>query len=128
MKDKAAVKVASAGYPMGFIIGPIFYYLEWEKEYGQMLESLSMQLSGKISAPLDFELITHRFTKRAKKNILDVFPKTQLPLDEEKRKFKYGQFGYGKYIYPKEQMDEMKTFFQEKIRETFPEAKILYFV
>lgn len=125
---KAAVKVASAGYPMGFIIGPIFYYPEWEKEYGQMLESLSMQLSGKISAPLDFELITHRFTKRAKKNILDVFPKTQLPLDEEKRTFKYGQFGYGKYIYPKEQMDEMKTFFQEKIRETFPEAKILYFV
>lgn len=125
---KAAVKVASAGYPMGFIIGPIFYYPEWKREYGQMLESLAKQLSGRISTPPVFELITHRFTKSAKKNILEVFPKTQLPLDEEDRKFKYGQFGYGKYIYPKEQLAEMKTFFQEKIRETFPDAKILYFV
>ncbi|NLZ53163.1 MAG: spore photoproduct lyase [Thermoanaerobacteraceae bacterium] len=125
---KAAVKVASAGYPMGFIIGPIFYYTKWQIDYGQMLESLSRQLSGKISASPAFELITHRFTKRAKKNILEVFPKTQLPLDEKDRKFKYGQFGYGKYIYPNEQMTEMKTFFQEKIRETFPDAKISYFV
>jgi len=125
---QAAVKVASAGYPMGFIVGPIFYYLKWKEEYGQMLESLSQQLSGKISATPVFELITHRFTKRAKKNILEVFPNTQLPLDENERQFKYGQFGYGKYIYPKEQMAEMKTFFQEKIRVTFPDAKISYFV
>lgn len=124
----ASVKVASAGYPMGFIIGPIFYYPEWRKEYVQMLESLAQQLSGKLSTPPAFELITHRFTKKAKKNILEVFPKTQLPLDEEERRFKYGQFGYGKYVYPKEQMAEMKSFFLEKIRESFPDSKILYFV
>jgi len=125
---RAAVKVASAGYPMGFIIGPIFYYPEWKENYSRMLEDLALQLAGKITIPPAFELITHRFTKSAKKNILEVFPKTQLPLDEENRKFKYGQFGYGKYIYPEEQMMEMKTFFQEKIRETFPDSKILYFV
>lgn len=124
----AAVKVASAGFPLGFIVGPIFYYSEWEKEYGQMLENLAQKLSGKINTPPAFELITHRFTKRAKKNILEVFPKTQLPLDEEDRKFKFGQFGYGKYIYPKDKMSEIKAFFEEKIRETFPDAKILYFV
>ena len=120
--------MTSAGFPLGFIIGPIIYYPEWEKEYGQMLESLAKQLSGKLNTPPDFELITHRFTKRAKKNILEVFPKTQLPLDEEDRRFKFGQFGYGKYIYPKEKMAEMKTFFEEKIRETFPDSEILYFV
>lgn len=125
---KAAEKVASAGYPMGFIIGPIFHYQEWKSEYGQMLENLARRLSGKISVPPAFELITHRFTKTAKKNILEVFPKTQLPLDEEDRKFKYGQFGYGKYIYPKEQMTEMKAFFEKKIQEVFPDAEILYFV
>jgi len=125
---KAAVKVAAAGYPLGFIVGPIFYYPEWQQEYGHMLESLELQLSGKISAPPSFELITHRFTKRAKQNILEVFPKTQLPLDETDRKFKYGQFGYGKYIYPEAQMAEMKAFFEDKIKATFPHAQISYFV
>ncbi len=125
---KAAVKVASAGFPLGFIIGPIFHYSEWKKEYGQMLEKLAQNLSGKINAPLAFELITHRFTARAKRNIFEIFPKTQLPLDEKDRKFKFGQFGYGKYVYPKDKMAELKTFFIEKTRETFPDADILYFV
>jgi len=125
---EAAVKVASAGYPMGFIVGPIFYYPGWDNEYSHMLESLAKQLHGKINVPPAFELITHRFTKRAKKNILEVFPRTQLPLDENVRKFKYGQFGYGKYLYTSEQMAEMKHFFQKKIRETFPDAEIMYFV
>ena len=124
----AAVKVASAGFPLGFIIGPIFYYPEWEKDYGQMLENLAQKLSGEIKAPPVFELITHRFTERAKKNILEVFPKTHLPLDEKERKFKFGQFGYGKYIYPKEKMAELKIFLEGKIQESFPKAEILYFV
>lgn len=124
----AAAKVASADFPLGFIIGPIFHYPEWENDYGQILESLAQQLSGKFNAPPTFELITHRFTERAKKNILEVFPKTQLPLDEKDRKFKFGQFGYGKYVYPKEKMTAIKAFFEDKIRETFPDADILYFV
>ncbi|HHV19824.1 MAG TPA: spore photoproduct lyase [Thermoanaerobacterales bacterium] len=124
----AAVKVASAGFPLGFIIGPIFHYPQWEREYGQMVESLAEKLFDKLKTPPAFELITHRFTERAKRNILKVFPKTQLPLDEGERKFKYGQFGYGKYIYPKDKMTEMKTFFEEKIRENFPDSDILYFV
>ncbi len=93
-----------------------------------MLEKLAQNLSGKINAPLAFELITHRFTARAKRNIFEIFPKTQLPLDEKDRKFKFGQFGYGKYVYPKDKMAELKTFFIEKTRETFPDADILYFV
>lgn len=124
----AAEKVASAGYPLGFIIGPIFNYLGWQKEYSQMLDNLKQKLSGYPNLAPAFELITHRFTERAKKNILEIFPKTQLPLDKEDRKFKFGQFGYGKYIYPKEKMEEMKTFFYKKIRENFPDSDILYFV
>ena len=130
LKDRitAAAKVSSAGFPLGFIIGPIFNYPNWKEEYGEMLEKLAQKLSKDSKTPPAFELITHRFTESAKKNILNVFPKTQLPMDKEERKLKYGQFGYVKYIYPKEIMTEMKDFFEEKILETFPDAKIMYFV
>lgn len=125
---KAAAKVAKADYPLGFIIGPIFYYDGYKKDYTNMLESLSKALAKKVTAPIRFELITHRFTKRAKSNILEVFPKTKLPMVESERKFKYGQFGYGKYIYTKEKMDELRKFFYEKIEKFFPSSEILYFV
>jgi spore photoproduct lyase len=93
-----------------------------------MLEKLSLGLSESAKKAIEFELITHRFTARAKKNILAVFPKTKVPLDEEERVFKFGQFGYGKYVYPPDKMRELKEFFELKIRECFPDAKLLYFV
>ncbi|HHW04143.1 MAG TPA: spore photoproduct lyase [Thermoanaerobacterales bacterium] len=123
-----AAKVAGAGYPLGFIIGPIFHYPGWRQDYEEMLERLGTELNAAAGSAISFELITHRFTRRAKKNILEVFPRTKLPMDEKQRVFKYGQFGYGKYVYPGEKMDEMKNFFEEKIREIFPRSKILYFV
>lgn len=124
----AALEVARAGYHYGFIIGPIFHYDTWREDYGKMFDDLKKQFAGRVAHPPSFELITHRFTKRAKANILKVFPGTKVPLEEDERVFKYGQFGYGKYIYPKETIEEIKGFFEQKIRETFPDAEILYFV
>ena len=121
----AAEKVASAGYPLGFMIAPIIAEDDWEKNYSALLDQLHPFSN---YTDLTFELITHRFTARAKNVIKDLFPETKLPLDEEKRSFKWGQFGYGKYVYPKEQMALINNFFQEQIAEKFPKAKILYFV
>src|SRR3712207_8832628 len=42
-----------------------------------------------------FEVISHRYTTKAKNRILEIFPETTLPMEDEDRKFKYGQFGYG---------------------------------
>ncbi|HWR41806.1 spore photoproduct lyase [Sporomusa sp.] len=124
----AAGKVAGAGYPLGFIIAPIFYFPGWQKEYGSLLEALDAQLPDDARGDLTFELISHRFTKRAKNNILDLFPETDLPMEESDRKFKYGQFGYGKYIYQPEVMAEIKDYLTGKLSATFPHAKIEYFV
>jgi len=77
---------------------------------------------------LTFELISHRFTKRAKSNILDLFPETTLPLEEGERKYKYGQFGYGKYIYQKQEMNEMQNYMKTELARFFPQAKVEYFV
>ncbi len=62
---------------------------------------------------LTFEFISHRYTLRAKSNILNVFPNSKLPMNEEDRKFKYGQFGYGKYIYSPEEINELREFFSK---------------
>ena len=124
----AAGKVARGGYPLGFIIAPIFYYDHWEQDYHSLLEALDEQLPQQARKDLTFELISHRFTKRAKSNILDLFPETTLPLDEEERKYKYGQFGYGKYIYQDKEMNLMRDYMRTQISKFFPQAKVEYFV
>ena len=122
----AAKKVADAGYPLGFLIAPIIIYEGWKDQYEQLIKDLAITLP-EDSHPT-FELITHRFTARAKNNIKQVFPKSTLPMDEEERQFKHGQFGYGKYVYPKETMADIKAFFAAKIANYFPNGKLVYLV
>lgn len=126
---EAAAKVAGAGYPVGFLIAPIMLFAGWQGEYRKLIEALAGQLSSIVDPKhLSFELITHRFTKRAKQQILDVFPGTDLEMDESKRKFKYGQFGYGKYIYSDEERAAARSYFKDLIHSYFPGAAIKYFV
>lgn len=124
----AAAKAAGAGYPLGFIIAPVFHYPMWREDYGGLFRSLAAALPETAASDLTFEFITHRFTKRAKANILAVFPETGLPLDEEERKYKFGQFGYGKYVYEADATRELKEFMQEQVAAHFPAAKVEYFV
>jgi len=125
---EAAGKVARAGYPLGFIIAPIMFEDNWQQDYTELLTALSEQILASLKADITFELITHRFTKRAKGVINEIFPNSSLDMDEEKRTFKYGQFGYGKYVYPKETMKEAKEFFNTSIKNLFPHSKVEYFV
>ncbi|ACB85906.1 spore photoproduct lyase [Natranaerobius thermophilus] len=128
---EAAGKVYRAGYPIGFIIAPIMLTPGYRKEYRHLLENLREELlkSGlDAQSEIPFELITHRFTARAKQNIEEIFPHHGLPMDESKRRFKYGQFGYGKYVYHKEDMEDLQRFFNDEIKKLFPGGEIVYFV
>jgi len=49
-------------------------------------------------------------------------------MNDENRKYKYGQFGYGKYVYPKEALDEIKEFFDKEIKELFIDSEIKYII
>ncbi|MCG9968220.1 spore photoproduct lyase [Pelotomaculum terephthalicicum JT] len=123
----AAKRVASAGYPLGFLVAPIIVSEGWRESYRELFKTAAAELDGKVTG-LTFEFITHRFTKRAKSTILEVFPNTRLDLEEEDRTFKFGQFGYGKYVYPKELFAEVKAYFEDMVGEFFPDAKAEYFV
>jgi spore photoproduct lyase len=119
MRIQASIQMAAAGYPVGYLVAPVFIYPDWKKEYMELLQALAEQLPKQLVHPITFEVITHRYTTVAKNRILEVFPETELPMDDEKRQYKYGQFGYGKYVYPKEDMREVKAFFQETINRVF---------
>ena len=125
---EAAAKVMKAGYPVGFLIAPVFIYDGYKKEYMQLIQDLADAIPAKHSHPITFEIISHRYTLRAKERIIQVFPKTSLPMVEEDRMFQYGQFGYGKYKYSKETLKDMELFFREQISSILPEANIKYVI
>ncbi len=124
---EAAKKIIKSGYPTGFIIAPVFLEGNWKKEYEDLLIMLKENIHD-VTSSISFEIISHRFTLKAKKRILDVFPDTTLPMNQEERSFKYGQFGYGKYLYEKQQLADMKEFFQYSIEKHFPNSNIMYII
>lgn len=124
---EAAGKVARAGYPMGFIIAPIIWFEGWREGYGKLLERLKATLPEEADRDMTFELIQHRFTKTSKRVILERYPKTKLEMDEEKRKYKWGRWGQGKYVYPDEQAKALRDFLTEHIHAHFPRASVDYF-
>lgn len=110
---EAARKVIKAGYPVGFLIAPVFIYPNWKEDYLMLIKMLKNYLPDEdLKHPITFEIISHRFTPTAKNHILQVFEQSKLPMDEAERTYKYGQFGYGKYIYPKETIAEIKELFE----------------
>lgn len=125
---EACKKVISAGYPTGFIIAPVFLYENWKEDYKKLLLDLKTQLPKNMSYPITFEVISHRYTTRAKNIILEVFPDTGLPMNDDDRTYKYGQFGYGKFVYTKEQIAEIKDFFTTVIESTFENKIIKYII
>jgi spore photoproduct lyase len=123
---RAAVRVADAGYPLGFIVAPIMVFPGWEDEYNQLFHAMSKALP-KALPDLTFELITHRFTQSAKRVIETRYPFSGLSMDENERKKKWGRHGHIKYVYPDEQMQELRSHMEGWIGRYFPDASILYF-
>lgn len=125
---EASVKTAKSGYPIGFIIAPVFLYDNWKEDYRNLLLELNKKMPSDLTQPIIFEVISHRYTTKAKNIILEVFPNTTIPMEDQERKFKYGQFGYGKYVYSKEQLDSMKKFFSNEIESIFTNKIIKYII
>lgn len=127
MRIEAAVKVAKAGYPLGFIVAPIYVHEGWQEGYKVLFEKLDASLPKEVRDDITFEMIQHRFTKPAKRVIQKNYPKTKLELNEEERRYKWGRYGIGKYIYPKDQEQELRETLEDYVDHYFPTAKVEYF-
>ncbi|MBM7552317.1 spore photoproduct lyase [Thalassobacillus pellis] len=129
LRIEAAKKVLAAGYPSGFIVAPIYVHDGWEEGYYQMFQKLHDQLKDVDydEENLTFELIQHRFTKPAKRVIEQRYPKSKLEMNEEERKYKWGRYGIGKYVYPTETQDKLKDTISAYTKEFFPDSTISYF-
>ncbi|WP_051331177.1 spore photoproduct lyase [Aneurinibacillus terranovensis] len=124
---QAAGKVAGAGYPLGFIVAPLYRFDGWQQGYRELFERLSDTLPDEAGSDLTFELIQHRFTKTAKNIIQKHYPNTKLEMNEEERQYKWGRYGRGKYVYKKPDAAELQETIEQYIYQHFPAAKIEYF-
>ncbi len=124
---KAAGKVARSGYPLGLIIAPLIIFDGWEKEYEDLFQRLEKTIPADIRREMTFEFISHRYTLTAKRVIEERYPKTKLEMNEEERKYKWGRYGRGKYIYPDEKMEPLKQHMRYLMETYFPEAIMEYF-
>lgn len=125
---EASIRMMEAGYPIGYLIAPVILYEGWKEDYHELMLQLRKGLPGVTNYPITFEIISHRYTIPAKNRILQVFPENTLPMKEEERKFKYGQFGYGKYIYPDKEMEEVKNFFAKEVEQLFKNGVVKYII
>lgn len=123
---KAARRIRSAGYPLGFIIAPVFVEEGWQEEYGRLLDRVEAEFGG--DPDVTFEIITHRYTLKAKTLILSRYPEAGLPMEEARRKFKFGQFGYGKYVYPTELVRRVGEFFRARLARRWAPERVLYVI
>lgn len=112
------------GYPVGLVIAPIMVFEDWQLHYRDLFDRIEAALD--FDCDLTFELITHRFTPKAKEVLQTWYPQTKLNLDETERSSKYNKFGGIKYVYENKNMKELREFFEREIERRFPKARIDY--
>ncbi len=116
--------LARAGYPVGLTLAPIMPVEGWRDQYAALLDAASAALPA--DADLTVECITHRFTPGSKEVLESWYPRTKLEMDPELRSRKFGKFGAVKYVYPADQMRELRTWFEKALAAHLPAARSLY--
>lgn len=125
---EASIKIIESGYPTGFLIAPVFLYDNWQKDYKELLFKIKESIPEKAAYPITFEIISHRYTAKAKSAISEIFPENTLPMNDEERVCKFGQFGYKKFMYKNDEIKEMKGFFTNEIKSIFADNVIKYII
>jgi spore photoproduct lyase len=120
-------RMANAGYPVGLTIAPIIAAPGWEEGYGDLIAMAAAALDGVRDLDLTVELITHRFTPGSKEVLTGWYPGSSLEMDEEGRSEKRNKFGGRKYVYPSATMRSLRDYFEARVAEQLPGARILYF-
>lgn len=123
---EALRRMAVAGFPVGLTVAPIMPLGDWRAQYGELLAGVADALAAVPDLDLTIEAITHRFTTPSKDVLQAWYPRTKLDLDESRRARKRTKFGGSKFVYPREQMAELRSWFTAEVAERLPGAPLLY--
>ncbi len=128
LEDRLAAlrRLVLDGYPVGLTMAPLMPLPDWQEHYAHLLQLVQDAVAGVPDLDLTAELITHRFTPGSKEVLLGWYPRTKLEMDEARRTQKRGRFGSVKYVYPKDVMGELRTWFERELAERLPECRVLY--
>lgn len=118
--------LAHAGYRVGLTIAPIMPIPDWREQYGALLRDVADAVADVDDLDLTVECITHRFTATSKDVLTGWYPRTKLDMDEAARIRKFGKYGSAKYVYPKDVMAELRSWFDAELATTLPGARTLY--
>ncbi len=118
--------MAEAGYPVGLTVAPILRVPDWADAYDRLFVEVAAALDGVPGVDLTAELITHRFTPKSKAVLAGWYPGSPLEMDEAQRSRKLTKFGSTKWVFPKEQMAEMRERLQASLALRLPMARALY--
>ena len=119
-------RVALAGYPVGLTIAPVVPDPGWEERYGQLLDDVAVATADVPGLDLTTEVITHRFTPKSKTVLQGWYPGSPLEMDEAQRARKTTKFGSVKWVFPKEQMGEMRQTLEASLHRHLPMVRLLY--
>ncbi len=119
-------QVALAGYKVGLTIAPILRLPEWRAGYDALIRDVAVALDGVPNPDLTVELITHRFTPKSKSVLDEWYPGSKLEMDEALRTRKLTKFGSTKWVFPKEQMAELRGALEGSLAQHLPAARVLY--
>ena len=120
-------RVADAGYKVGLTIAPIIVADGWEAAYAGLIAAVRDALAGAPDPDLTVELITHRFTAGSRAVLSSWYPGSALAMGPEGRAEKRTKFGAVKHVYDAETMKRVRHFFEDRIADELPSARILYF-
>ncbi len=123
---RALQAMALAGYPVGLTIAPVMPVGDWQQAYGALLDDVAAAVAPVPDLDLTAEIITHRFTPASKDVLLGWYPGTRLEMDEESRSRKRSKFGGIKYVYPRDTMAAMRSWFDTELSRRLPQARLLY--
>ena len=118
--------VAGAGYPVGLTVAPIMRVPDWAAAYDRLFTDVAAALDGIADVDLTAELITHRFTPKSKEVLAGWYPGSPLEMDEAQRARKMTKFGSVKWVFPKEQMAEMRATLEAALARRLPAVRLLY--
>ncbi|SCF17743.1 spore photoproduct lyase [Micromonospora purpureochromogenes] len=119
-------RLALDGYPVGLTIAPIIALPDWRTHYGELLGMVAAAVDRVPGLDLTAELITHRFTPASREVLLGWYPRTRLEMDEARRSRKHGKFGAVKFVYPRDTMTELRSWFTAELAARVPSCRILY--